>query len=145
MDSFYISKHISKSPEDTIEAGKLIGKSLHGGEIIFLKADLGVGKTCFTKGLAIGLNIGDIITSPSFAIMNIYEGVLTLLHLDLYRLNSLDELLDLGIDDYINSNSIMVIEWGDRFINEFPDYYAIIEIKLIDKNYRKITITKKKS
>ncbi len=142
MSSFV--KHISESYDETIGVAKLIGKSLCGGEVIFLKGELGTGKTCFTKGLAIGLDIEDIITSPSFSIMNIYEGKgLTLCHLDLYRLNSLDEFLDLGIDDYISPKSVMVIEWGNRFIDEFLSYYAIIELKIIDNGYREIIITKK--
>lgn len=108
---------ITTSPDDTFELGAKIGRSLLGGEVFLLNGQLGAGKTLFAKGIATGLGIDpDEVSSPSFTLVNQYEGRLKLYHLDLYRLPEgpaaayavdLDELLD-------ESDAVVLIEWGDR-------------------------------
>ncbi len=134
---------LSHSSDETIEYGKKLGESFIGGEILFLTGDLGSGKTCLTKGIALGLGIDDVVTSPSFTLMNIYEGrSLTLYHIDLYRLNSQDDYFDLDVDEYISPNSVVIMEWGDKFINNIPYSYLLIKIDILNDSNRKIAFSK---
>ncbi|MBP2033158.1 tRNA threonylcarbamoyladenosine biosynthesis protein TsaE [Clostridium algifaecis] len=129
--------------EDTISLGKRLGKILKAGDIICLNGDLGTGKTHFVKGLAEGLNIKDPITSPTFSIVNEYEGRLKLYHFDVYRVNDPDEIEAIGFDEYIFSDAVSVIEWSN-YINELiPEEYIEVNIekdKYDKPNHRKISI-----
>ncbi len=108
-----MGNYISKRYEDTVEYGRLIGSSLMGGEMIILTGKLGSGKTVLTKGIAEGLQIDEVITSPSFTIMNLYTGRLELCHFDFYRIEDRSEMLDL-IEDYLyREQSVSVVEWGE--------------------------------
>lgn len=131
------------SVEDTVKLGEKLGSLLNPGDVICLTGDLGTGKTYFTKGIAKGLHIKEPITSPTFTIVNEYEGRLKLHHFDVYRVNDIDELLFLGFDEYIYSNAVSIIEWAD-YINELiPDEHIYINIhKSPDQNTngRKITL-----
>ena len=106
----------SVSPPETKRIAEALAHALNGGEIILLFGELGVGKTVFVKGLAHGLGIDDRdVTSPSFTLMNSYQGRLTLHHIDLYRLSSLREIDALGLDDFIGQpRTLTAIEWGER-------------------------------
>ena len=106
-------KHTVKNIEETYALARQIASTLKGGEVIFLSGDLGAGKTTFTKGLAKALGIDDEVTSPTFTILNVYEdGRLKLNHLDMYRVESADELAELGIEDCFDDDSVTVIEWN---------------------------------
>lgn len=106
-------KHTVKNIEETYALAKQIASTLKGGEVILLSGDLGAGKTTFTKGLAKALGIDDEVTSPTFTILNVYEdGRLKLNHLDMYRVESADELAELGIEDCFDDDSVTVIEWN---------------------------------
>jgi len=134
----------SKSFEETVQIGESLGEKLNGGELILLNGRLGSGKTCFTKGLAKALSVEDIITSPSFTLMNVYRGSsLTLYHLDLYRIESNDTLIDYELEEYFTPDSVVVIEWGDR-LEEMYDLKEIIEVQIevLDEDQRQITINK---
>ncbi len=105
------------SPQETRELGQAVGRAIVGPMIIFLSGDLGAGKTCFTQGLARGLEIPDDepVTSPSYTLMNPYRGRLALYHFDLYRLSHPDDLIDLGFEEYLYGDGVTVVEWADRF------------------------------
>lgn len=106
-------KHTVKNIEETYALAKQIASTLKGGDVILLSGDLGAGKTTFTKGLAKALGIDDEVTSPTFTILNVYEdGRLKLNHLDMYRVESADELAELGIEDCFDDDSVTVIEWN---------------------------------
>ena len=122
-----IVEYISKEPDNTIDLGIRLGRSLTGGELILLNGDLGSGKTLFTKGIAEGLLIDDpsMVVSPSFTLVNIYQARLDIVHVDLYRLDS-DEVWELGLEDYMNKEHIMVVEWADRAKDFFKG--RIIEV-----------------
>lgn len=105
---------LSLSEQHTLDTGEALGKSLSKGISIALKGDLGAGKTTFVKGLAKGLGVSGAypVTSPTFAIMNEYQGaVFSLYHLDLYRLSSADELDHIGFDDILDQTHVIVVEW----------------------------------
>ena len=127
---------ISKSQEETIELGYKLAKLLNKGSIIPLKGDLAGGKTTFTKGIGKALNIKQIINSPTFNILKIYEGDLPLYHIDAYRLESC--CYDLGISEY-EDEGIMVIEWPEYYKDFLPSEYLEISFKYIDDNTREIS------
>ncbi|MBN1635389.1 MAG: tRNA (adenosine(37)-N6)-threonylcarbamoyltransferase complex ATPase subunit type 1 TsaE [Deltaproteobacteria bacterium] len=122
-----IVEYISKKPDNTIDLGIKLGRCLTGGELILLNGDLGSGKTLFTKGIAEGLLIDDPsrVVSPSFTLVNIYQAKLDIVHVDLYRLDS-DEVWELGLEDYMNTDHIMVVEWADRAKDFFKGH--LIEV-----------------
>lgn len=127
---------ISKSQEETIELGYKLAKLLNKGSIITLKGDLAGGKTTFTKGIGKALNIKQIINSPTFNILKIYEGDLPLYHIDAYRLESC--CYDLGISEY-EDEGIMVIEWPEYYKDFLPSEYLEVSFKYIDDNTREIS------
>ena len=132
-----MSQSTSNRYEDTVEYGKSLGLSLSGGELIILSGQLGSGKTVLTKGIAESLGIDEVVTSPSFAIMNLYGGRLNLCHFDFYRIEKRTEMEDL-LEDYIYRNDyICVVEWGDPLIDMFGSYIHIHIV--IDEDARIIT------
>ena len=130
--------YISKSPEQTIQIAKKLAKSLKGGEIILLNGDLGAGKTTFAKGIALGLDIFDTVTSPTFTIMNSYSGRLDLYHYDMYRIDNPEELLELGVEDNLYLGGVSVIEWNKFNVSLLKT--IIVDIDYIDADTRKISI-----
>jgi len=124
-----MTEYISRSYEDTIAYGNRIGSSLTGGEVIILTGALGSGKTALTKGIALGLGIGEVVTSPSFSIMNEYEEKLWLYHFDFYRISKVDEMEEL-VEDYLyKKNGVVVIEWGEEIIRAL-DSYLWVHLKI---------------
>lgn len=134
---------IVDSEHMTMEIGKKLGSLLNKGDVICLNGDLGTGKTHFTKGVAKGLLIEDYITSPTFNIVNEYEGRLKLYHFDVYRVNDPDEIYAIGFDEYIFSDAVSIIEWSNYIEELIPAEHISITIeKMPDKgvNFRKIVI-----
>jgi tRNA threonylcarbamoyladenosine biosynthesis protein TsaE len=111
--------HISHSPAETEALGEEWGRSAWAGLVIGLSGDLGAGKTQLVKGFARGLNIPARVHSPTFTLVNIYEGGrLTLFHLDLYRLESLEQIISAGIEEYLSPQGVTVIEWAERWFGD---------------------------
>lgn len=134
---------IIDSVEKTFEVGKQIGTLANVGDIICLTGDLGTGKTHLTKGIAAGLGVNDYITSPTFTIVNEYEGRFKLYHFDVYRVNDPDEISAIGFDEYIFGNGVSVIEWANYIESLIPDEYLDININKLPElgeNFRKIVI-----
>ncbi len=130
---------------DTTQLGIKLGELLNPGDIICLTGDLGAGKTHITKGIALGLGINDNITSPTFTIVNEYEGgILKLNHFDVYRVSDPDEIYAIGFDDYIFSDAVSIIEWANYIEEILPQDFLHISIKKdLEKgeDYRKIILT----
>ena len=106
--------YTTNTPEETEAVGETLAQSLEPGEVIAFTGDLGAGKTAFTRGLARGLGITDRVTSPTFTIVNEYEGGrLPLFHFDMYRLGSSDELFDIGWEDYLSRGGVCAVEWSE--------------------------------
>ena len=125
---------ITKSAKDTIELGKRLGNHAKPGMIFTLYGDLGAGKTCLTKGIAIGLDINKTINSPTFNILKIYEGSLTLNHIDAYRLEGLNQ--DLGFEEQIDGEGLTVIEWPQYIYSIIGNEYLEITININEDNSR---------
>ena len=133
----------SYSAEDTARIAAELAKSLKGGEFIAMYGELGAGKTAFVQGLARALGIDRPVTSPTFTIVNEYEGRLPLYHFDVYRIADPDEMYEIGYEEYLDAVGVCVVEWAELIEELFPDEY----IKLtIEKNnskgfdYRRIII-----
>lgn len=124
---------ISKAPAETAAIGEKIGEMLPAGTVICLYGDLGAGKTLFVQHLAKGLGIDEDVTSPTFNLMNVYEGRLPLYHFDLYRLEQEYELEDIGFYDYVTDpDGVVVIEWADKFADCLPEDFLILSIERTD-------------
>lgn len=128
--------------EETEEFGIKLGKLLKGGDIICLNGDLGAGKTTLTKSIGLGLGVTDYITSPTFALINEYSGRNSVYHFDVYRLENVEELYDLGFDEYFYSNGVSIIEWADKIERLLPKERIVLDIeKGIDLDERRIKIS----
>ena len=113
---------VTERPEETEALGEKLGRRLTGGEVLAYTGDLGAGKTAFTRGLARGLGITERVTSPTFTIVNEYEGGrLPLFHFDLYRLGSAEELFDIGWEDYLARNGVCAVEWSENAEDALED------------------------
>ena len=131
-----IHKITSNSPEQTRELGVRIGRMAEPGDVILLTGELGAGKTCLTQGIAWGLGIEGYAQSPTFVIMRELYGRLTLYHIDLYRLDDIDESADLGLDEYFYGRGICVVEWAEKAMSIMPKNHLGIEIKYISDDER---------
>ena len=134
----------TNSPEDTFALGRQIGEQAKAGEVYTLIGDLGVGKTVFTQGLAAGLGIREAVNSPTFTIVQVYEdGRLPFYHFDVYRIGDVEEMDEVGYEDYIYGEGVSLIEWANLITEILPEHYRQITIgKNPEKgfDYRKITI-----
>ncbi|MDO4308858.1 MAG: tRNA (adenosine(37)-N6)-threonylcarbamoyltransferase complex ATPase subunit type 1 TsaE [Eubacteriales bacterium] len=134
----------TRAPEETFELGKRIGRAAYPGQIYTLTGDLGVGKTVFTQGVAAGLDITEPISSPTFTIIQVYEeGRMPFYHFDVYRIGDIEEMDEIGYDDYFFGEGICLIEWANLIEEILPENLIRVTIEK-DLNqgfdYRKITI-----
>ncbi len=131
------------SRDETAEAGRKLGRLLEAGDVVCLSGDIGTGKTVFTGGIAEGLGISGYITSPTFTIVNEYEGRIPFYHFDVYRINDPDEMFEIGFEEYIDGRGVVVIEWADVIKDILPREHIWVEISKDlkgDYNIRNITI-----
>ena len=136
-------EYITNSAQQTEQLGEKLGQLLTPGTVLAYTGDLGAGKTAFTRGLARGLEIPERITSPTFTIVNEYEGGrLPLFHFDMYRLGSSDELFDIGWEDYLIRGGVCAVEWSEN-VDDVLDADTIrVDIRRGDSDdQRRITIT----
>jgi len=129
---------LSSSAGQTRNIGMKLGKVTGAGDIILLVGSLGAGKTCLTQGIARGLGIHEYTVSPSFVLVREYQGKLPLYHIDLYRLERLEEVSQLGLDDYFSGNGVCVVEWADKGLGVLPQEHLLIEIEIISPIKRKL-------
>ena len=134
----------TRSPEETYELGRKIGLQARPGQVYTLTGDLGVGKTVFTQGVAAGLGITEPVSSPTFTIVQVYEeGRLPFYHFDVYRIGDIEEMEEIGYDDYFFGKGICLIEWAELFVEILPDDRISITIeKNLEQgfDYRRITV-----
>jgi tRNA threonylcarbamoyladenosine biosynthesis protein TsaE len=133
---------ISRSEQETILIGEEIGSLLAEGDVMALVGELGSGKTWLTKGIARGLGISPatVVTSPSFALVNEYQGRVTLFHMDVYRLETLSEVLSAGMEEYVQAGGVVVLEWANRWPEILPEHTITVELLILDDHSRKITL-----
>jgi len=129
-------KLISHSPEQTQKLGARIGELASPGDIFLLVGKLGTGKTCLTQGIARGLDIREYVMSPSFVIIRELYGRLPLYHIDLYRLDHIEEIEELGLDDYLYGNGVCVVEWAEKGLTALPEEHLLIQIDYLSDTGR---------
>lgn len=115
--------------EETRNFGIKLGKLLVEGDILCLNGELGAGKTTMTKSIGLGLEVLDYITSPTFALINQYEGRLPVYHFDVYRLENVEDVFDLGFDEYFFGTGVCIIEWAEKIEGLIPDDKIVIDIE----------------
>lgn len=134
----------TRSPEETFELGKKIGEAAKPGQVYTLNGDLGVGKTVFTQGVAAGLGITEPVSSPTFTIVQVYEeGRLPFYHFDVYRIGDIEEMEEIGYDDYFFGEGICLIEWAELIRDILPEKRIEITIEkdlTQEFDYRRITV-----
>lgn len=131
------------SEEETIGLGIKLGSGLSGGDVIALAGELGSGKTRFTKGVALGLGVSEntVVTSPSFSLLNEYEGRCPLFHIDAYRLESLADFEAAGLEEFFYQDGVVVMEWAERWPELLPDHRVKVELILMGDRQREITFS----
>ena len=139
IESFTIITH---SDRETITLGQKLGTLLEDGDMVALVGELGGGKTWFTKGVALGLGVSEdqVITSPSFALVNEYEGRVPFYHMDVYRLGSLSEFLSAGLEEFLHQRGIVAMEWADRWPEILPEKRIEVTFVILDDNRREIKL-----
>lgn len=120
---------ISDSVGETLKIGKITGELVEPGQIILLAGDLGAGKTVFTRGLAEGLGVDEDVTSPTYNLINEYDGDLPLFHMDLYRLEEEEDIYDIGFEEYLDREGVVVIEWPDIVYDVIPQDFIYVKIE----------------
>lgn len=120
---------ISNSRQETIEIAKKFASTVKKGDIICLNGDLGAGKTAFTSGFAAGLGYKGYVSSPTFALINEYEGDFAIYHFDVYRIDESVEMFDIGLDDYLFGDGVCIIEWAERIKELLPDNVINVNIE----------------
>ena len=132
----------STNTDETIKLGEKLGRLLAPGHVIALVGELGAGKTTLAKGIVRGLGIEDsrAVKSPTFSLLNVYEGRIPIYHFDAYRLVDTQEMLSIGSDEIIYGNGVSIIEWADKVIGCLPKEYLKITLTSVSKNERIIEI-----
>jgi tRNA threonylcarbamoyladenosine biosynthesis protein TsaE len=135
-----MKKIISGSAEETLKFGEKLGRKLKKNTLIALYGEFGAGKTVFVKGLAKGLDCNIDVNSPSFVFMNEYQCRIPLYHIDLYRINKPEDILNLGLDELFENQGVCVIEWAEKATGLLPAKRVDIRINILDNGKREIEI-----
>ena len=136
-----MEKYITSSPEETEKLGFKLGKKLCGGEVIAYRGGLGMGKTCFTRGLAAGLGYNGEVTSRTFALINEYlGGRIPLYHFDMYRISGWEDLYSTGFFEYLEQGGVIAAEWSENIENALPENTITVSIKSLGDEKREITV-----
>jgi len=133
---------ITKSPEETQTLGEEIGRKLSCGDIVAITGELGAGKTCLVQGIGWGIGVDPKVymTSPSFTIIKEYSGRIPVYHIDLFRLESIEEAYELPIEDYFFGRCVTIIEWADKIESLLPPKHIRIDIEIVSENERHIRV-----
>ena len=134
-------EYISKSLEDTGKLAHELAKHLSGGDVILFYGGLGAGKTAFTKALAQGLDVKDHIHSPTFTLIHEHRGRLNLYHIDLYRLDTIEEIRNIGFEEYLYSDGVTVVEWSEKLGDYLPEGAIKIKAEILGDCERKYTLS----
>ena len=135
----------SYSYDETQEIAKKLTDRFKAGDFVAMYGDLGAGKTAFIQGVAKALGVKNYVTSPTFTIVNEYNGTIPLYHFDVYRITDVDEMYEIGYDDYISAGGLCIVEWAELIEDIFPESYykiTILKNEIISYDYRKIILEK---
>lgn len=131
---------VSHSPEQTQDLGRRLGKLAQGGDVFLLTGNLGSGKTCLTQGIAWGLGVKEYAFSPTFVLVREYHGRLPLYHIDLYRLDRIEEIVDLMLEEYLYGEGLCVIEWAEKGIDVMPEEHLLVKLDYISATERSLSL-----
>ena len=131
-------EYLSHSPEETEHIGEMQGRRLRPGTVVAYRGGLGMGKTAFTRGLARGLGCAGRVTSPTFTIVNEYDGATPLFHFDMYRLGSSDELFDIGWEDYLTRGGVCAVEWSENVADALERDTVRVDIRRGGEESRRV-------
>ena len=132
---------ISRCPEDTQAVGRSLGSRAQPGDVILLTGELGAGKTCLTQGILWGLGNDEYARSPTFVLVSQYHGRLTLHHVDLYRVDTATELIDLGLDEYLEGGGVCVVEWAEKAPELFAADHLAVRLEPRGEDTRLLTLS----
>ena len=132
---------ITTSPEETIDYAKSIASSFSSGEVYGLKGQMASGKTTFIKGLLMGMGYKSMVNSPTFTLINEYDAISKVIHIDCYRENNISRWIDLGIFEYFSSEAIVLIEWPEIINTILPETTKYIHFEILENNKREIKLT----
>ena len=133
---------LTHSPEETRAFGRRLAEQLLPGDVLLFYGNLGAGKSEMTRGIAEGLGVSGPVTSPSFTILNVYDdGRVPLYHFDWYRLESAEELYEMGMDEYLGGDGVAVVEWPTQCPEAIPDTHLAVTLKPVGESDREITLT----
>ncbi len=135
-----MAEYISRNESETEALGARLAASLPGGSVVAMYGDLGAGKTAFVRGMARGMGLTCRVSSPTFTIVNEYLGERELIHFDMYRIGSADELFDIGWEDYLNRGAVCAVEWSENVEDAFFGDEVVVRIEKLGDTERKITI-----
>ena len=133
-------RFVTTGPSETERAGEVLAPLLRAGDVVALSGDLGAGKTHLVQGVAVGLGISEAVTSPTFNIMLVHHGRLPLYHLDLYRLEREEELVDIDFFETLEGDGVSMVEWGDRFPHALPPDHLRVDIHRLDGDGRRFDL-----
>ena len=133
---------LTHSPEETRAFGRRLAEQLLPGDVLLFYGNMGAGKSEMTRGIAEGLGVSGPVTSPSFTILNVYDdGRVPLYHFDWYRLESAEELYEMGMDEYLGGDGVAVVEWPTQCPEAIPDTHLAVTLKPVGESDREITLT----
>lgn len=135
-----MERYFSRSEAETLSIAAEFAATLRPGDVVALIGDLGAGKTLFTRGVAVALGISGEVTSPTFTLIQEYEGELSLYHMDMYRLNNEREILDIGVEDYFCGDGVCLVEWAEKLGSILPPDAIRVTIHHVDNRSREIII-----
>lgn len=138
----YMNEIITKGPDDTFNLGREFSSQLKSGDVVAFYGSLGTGKTCFIKGICDGLEVKETVISPSFTIINEYNGIFKVYHIDFYRISSIIELQEIGFEDILYDKGICLIEWADKVENVLPENRISVIMDFINEknSWRRVQI-----
>ena len=126
----------SHSARETARIGSALGQYAEAGDVFLLSGELGAGKTCLTQGIAKGLSVDEYVRSPTFVLVSVHQGRLPLYHIDIYRLDEVAEVVDLGLEEYLAGDGVSVIEWASKALEVFPQPYMLVTLTYEGENER---------
>ena len=130
----------SHSARETARIGSALGQYAEAGDVFLLSGELGAGKTCLTQGIAKGLGVDEYVRSPTFVLVSVHQGRLPLYHIDIYRLDEVAEVVDLGLEEYLAGDGVSVIEWASKALEVFPQPYMLVTLTYEGENERLIQL-----
>ncbi len=130
----------SHSARETARIGSALGQYAEPGDVFLLSGELGAGKTCLTQGIAKGLGVDEYVRSPTFVLVSVHQGRLPLYHIDIYRLDEVAEVVDLGLEEYLAGDGVSVIEWASKALEVFPQPCMLVTLTYEGENERLIQL-----